>query len=440
VSGRQQAWLPSRKKCPPRLFNDLVQHHDRLNTMNPWLPFEWIAATRFLREGWMQTLLTISGIAIGVSVIIFMSTLMTGLQSNFVSELLASQPQIQLVLSDEIARPLRAAPGVVEAATVQQPAQRPRSIDQWQTVQLLLRGRPDVATVSPTVSASALAVRGDASRSISVTGIEPDDYFRIVKLRDRIVLGKPDLTNSDIIIGNKLATDLSVTIGDKINVTAANGVVRVLTVTAIFDLGSRGANSRATYVALRTAQTLANLSGGVSTIDVNLKDAYAAETIAQEVQAATGVQADSWIKTNANFFEILRTQNISFGSIQFFVGLSVAFGMASVLVNSVIQRSKDIGILRAMGTSRRQILRLFLLQGGILALLGSVAGSLLAGVLIVLFRTLMRRPDGTQLFPLLLESQLIVYVMLGATLAGVAAAAVPALQAARLDPVVAIRG
>ncbi len=388
----------------------------------------------------MQTLLTISGIAIGVSVIIFMSTLMAGLQSNFIKELLASQPQIQLVLSDEIARSLRAAPGVVEAATIQQPAQRPRSIDQWQTVQQLLRERPDVATVSPTVSASALAVRGDASRSISVTGIEPEDYFKIVKLRDRIILGKPDLTNDDIIIGAKLASDLSVTIGDKINVTAANGIIRMLTVTAIFDLGNRGANSRSTYVALRTAQTLANLGGGVSTIDVNLKNAFAAETIAQEVQSATGVQADSWIKTNANFFEILRTQNISFGSIQFFVGLSVAFGMASVLVNSVIQRSKDIGILRAMGTSRAQVLRLFLLQGGILALLGSAAGSLLGGVLILLFRTLMRRPDGTQLFPLLLESQLIVYVMAGATLAGVVAAAVPAMQAARLDPVVAIRG
>ena len=408
--------------------------------MTPWAPFEWITAIRFLKEGWMQTMLTVAGIAIGVSVIIFMSTLMTGLQANFVKELLASQAQIQLVLSDEVARPLRSAPGTVEAATLQQPAQRPRSIDQWQTVQSLLRERLDVATVSPTVSASALAVRGDASRSISITGIEPDDYFKIVKLPDHITLGHPDLTSSDIIIGDKLASDLSVTIGDKINVTSASGVSRALTVSAIFNLGNRGANSRSTYVALRTAQMFANLAGGVSTIEVTLTDAYAAETIAQEIQAATGVQADSWIKTNANFFEILRTQNISFGSIQFFVGLSVAFGMASVLVNSVIQRSRDIGILRAMGTSRQQILRLFLLQGGVLAMLGSGAGSLLGGVLVLLFRTLMRRPDGTQLFPLILETQLIVYVMIGATLAGVAAAAVPALQAARLDPVVAIRG
>lgn len=388
----------------------------------------------------MQTLLTIAGIAIGVSVIVFMSTLITGLQSNFLKELLASQPQIQLIAPDEIARPLRSGVGMIEAATVQQPAQRPRSIDQWQQVVQLLRERTDVVTVSPTVSASALAVRGDASRSISITGIEPDLYFKIVKLPEHIILGLPTLSGDDIIIGKDLAQNLSVSIGDKVNVTAASGSTRALTITAIFDLGNKGANTRSTFVALRTAQALANLAGGVSTIDVTLQDAYTAETIAQDVQGSTGIQADSWIKTNANFFEILRTQNISFGSIQFFVGLSVAFGMASVLVNSVIQRSKDIGILRAMGTTRQQILRLFLFQGGMLALLGSALGSALGGGLVLLFRAVMLRPDGTQLFPLILETQLIVYVMIGATLAGIAAAAVPALQAARLDPVVAIRG
>jgi lipoprotein-releasing system permease protein len=81
-----------------------------------------------------------------------------------------------------------------------------------------------------------------------------------------------------------------------------------------------------------------------------------------------------------------------------------------------------------------------LLQGGLLALLGSAVGTLLGGALIFLFRTLVRKPDGTEQFQLVLESSLVVLVVLGATLAGVVAAAVPAIQAARLDPVVAIRG
>jgi len=100
-----------------------------------------------------------------------------------------------------------------------------------------------------------------------------------------------------------------------------------------------------------------------------------AETIAQAVQAATGVEADSWIKTNAQFFTAVNAQQSSNTLIRVFVGLSVAFGIASVLVVSVIQRSKDIGILRAMGTSQGQILRVFLLQGGLLGLLGSIVGA-----------------------------------------------------------------
>lgn len=98
--------------------------------MKSWLPFEWIAAVRFLREGRMQTLFIISGIAIGVGVIVFMSALLTGLQANFIKRVLTSQPQIQLIPPDQVARPLRATPGVFESATVQRPSQRVISIDQ----------------------------------------------------------------------------------------------------------------------------------------------------------------------------------------------------------------------------------------------------------------------------------------------------------------------
>ena len=106
--------------------------------------------------------------------------------------------------------------------------------------------------------------------------------------------------------------------------------------------------------------------GGVTTIDMTVQDIYAAEEIAQRIQASNAVEADSWIKTNAQFFTAVQAQETSNTLIRLFVALSVAFGIAAVLIVSVIQRSKDIGILRAMGTSRGQILRVFLLQGGLL--------------------------------------------------------------------------
>jgi lipoprotein-releasing system permease protein len=288
--------------------------------MNRWEPFEWITALRFLKEGRMQTLFIIAAVAIGVAVIVFMSAMLSSLQANFIKRVLTSQPHIQLIPPDEVARPLRPpAPDRIVTSIVQRPTQRIRSIDQWQKIRAQLSEWPDIVTVSPTMTASALAVRGDASRSISLTGIDPEAYFKIVRIPDYIVAGQARVLTEDILVGTELAKDLGVTLGDKINVTAATGSSRILTIAGIFDLGSKGANMRTTFVALRTAQALSNLVGGVTSIDLTVNAIYGAETIAQAVQAATGVEADSWIKTNAQFFTAVNAQQSSNTLIRVFV-------------------------------------------------------------------------------------------------------------------------
>lgn len=409
--------------------------------MRSWLPFEWIAALRFLREGRMQTIFILTAVAIGVAVIVFMSAMLSSLQANFLKRVLTSQPHIQLVPPDEVARPLRLeTSGLMVEATIQRPTQRTRSIDQWQTYVTMLKTWPEIVTVSPTTSASALAIRGAASRSVTLTGIDQDLYFRIVRIPDYIVSGTAQVLTDDILVGMDLARELGVTLRDKIIIRAASGATRTLTITGIFDLGNKGANLRSTFVALRTAQALSDLVGGVTTLDLTVTDIYAAETIAQAVQAATGVEADSWIKTNAQFFTAVKAQQSSNTLIRLFVGLSVAFGIASVLVVSVIQRSKDIGILRAMGSSRGQILRLFLLQGGLLGIVGAILGAGVGGAGLVFWHSYMRQADGSEIFSLIFEPSLFIGAVILAGLTGIAAAAMPALSAAKLDPVVAIRG
>lgn len=408
--------------------------------MKRWMTFAWIAALRFLAEGRMQTAFILSGIAIGVGVTVFMSAMLSSVQSNFTNRVLTSQPQIQLLPPQEVARPLRWDQGLIEAAIIQKPTQRVLSIDQWQTILTRMRARSDVIVASPTVSGSALAVRGTASRSISILGMEQDDYFRIVHVPDYIVAGVSEVGSGDILVGLELASDLGATIGDKLIVIPAVGAKRTLTITGIFDLGSKGANERNTYVALRTAQSLLGLIGGVTTIDVTVTDVYAAEDIAQDIQATTPVEADSWIKTNAQFFTAIRAQNLSSALIRIFVALSVAFGIAAVLVVSVLQRSQDIGILRAMGSSRGQILRLFLIQGGVLGFLGSLAGSALGAGALMVWHAYARQANGSELFPLIIDPTLFASSAALATLTGVVAGIVPALRAASLDPVEAIHG
>jgi lipoprotein-releasing system permease protein len=152
------------------------------------------------------------------------------------------------------------------------------------------------------------------------------------------------------------------------------------------------------------------------------------------------VEADSWIKTSAQFFAAVSAQTTANTAIRFFVGLSVAFGIASVLVVVVVQKSREIGILRAMGISQGQILRVFLLQGGLLGFGGSLVGSAIGATALLLWQRYARNADGTPLFPLMFDPVLFTTALVLATLTGLAAAVAPALRAARLDPVVAIRG
>jgi lipoprotein-releasing system permease protein len=401
------------------------------------LPFAWIAALRFLAEGRMQTTFIIVGAAIGVAVIVFMSALLAGMQANTIRRSLLSQAHIVIKPAEEVARPLRDGEA---AAQVQKRAQRLVSIDQWQRIVHEVREVPGVNVVSPTVSGPAFALRGNARRSVSVNGIEPAEYLRIVPLAEKIASGTARLASGDVLVGTELAHHLGLAVGDKVRFSIPDAGDATFTVVGVFDLGSRGANERNVYVPLRSAQDLLALPGGASTIDVTVHDVWAAERVAQAISTRVGLQADSWIRTNSQFFTALNAQTFANYAIRISVAVSVALGIASVLVVSVVQRSREIGILRAMGASRRQVMSVFLIQGGLVGLAGSLAGSTMAAALLALWQAMFRNPDGTPLFMVEFDPALVAWAAAIATLTGLAAAVAPARRAARLDPVVAIRG
>lgn len=420
--------------------------------MNPLLPFEWIVAIRFMRQARMQTLLIISGVALGVSVIVFISALISGLQANLFQRTLDFQAQIVILPPKAVARALRepvfelrlesqlGSENRLLATIIQPRAQRLQAVDQWQKVRGQIQRMPTVTVVAPVVAGSALIVRGEVSNAVSITGIEPESYLRLIALGSKIIAGTVQLTGTDIIIGEQLAKDLGVWTGDKLNLQTASGGAATLTICGIFDFGSRGQNSRSVFVALRTAQSLLNLTGGVTSLEVNLTEPFRAERMAQLIQSQTGLKAESWISSNAQFFSALSAQSMSNTIIRFFVGLTAALGIASVLVVSVVQKSKVIGILRATGTSRRQILRLFLLQGALMGLAGSLLGAAVGWLFLNAWRGIAVNADGTPIFVIDFDPMLFVYAAVGATMVGTLAALFPALQAARLDPAVAIRG
>ena len=420
--------------------------------MNPLLPFEWILATRFMREGVLQTLFITAGVALGVSVIVFMSALLGGLQSSLFDRTLDYQAQIVVSAPEEVARTLHQAHPTLRYASVIQPrAQRLRSVDQWQKVVKQLRSRSDVAVVAPIISGGGLVLRNDANRAVAITGMEPESYLRLIALEAKMLAGSAKVGATDIVIGIDLARELGVSLNDKLTLQTASAspgsnaggsdvASATLTVSGIFDFGQRGQNKTAVYVALRTAQSLLGLVGGATSIGLDANDPFQAEILAQSISLQTGLKAESWIVTNADLFTALNGQNITFFVIRLFVGLSAALGIVSVLVVSVLQKSKEIGILRATGTTRVQILRLFLVQGALYGLFGSLLGSGLGWAFLVAWRGYARNPDGTAFFTINFDPMLFLYAAIGALLVGTLAAVFPAQRAARLDPAIAIRG
>ena len=407
--------------------------------MNVPMPFEWIIAVRFLKQGSSQTVLTIVGAAFGVAVIVFMSAMLTGVQANIFNQVLSEQPHITISPVEEAARPLRPKDGTLEIPLLQMPAQRLGSIDQWQEIVRTLSARGDVIAVSPTVGGSAFIVLGDTTKGVSITGIEPDAYYKISNIADKMIAGSSQLSIGSALIGKEIATDLGLATGNKIRLRT-DSIDLVFSVAGVFDLGNRQANGQSIYIPLRSAQSLFSMPGKVASIGVKLADPYQAEVVATDLKTSLGLNAESWIKALQQLFTALRTQNISFYAIEFFVALAVALGIASVLVVSVVQRSSEIGILRAIGASRGQVMQVFLVQGAIVGLAGSIAGSIVAFGFVFLWKTLARNPDGTVFFPIALSVSLVLLTGLVATITGLITAVLPAVSAARLNPVDAIRG
>jgi lipoprotein-releasing system permease protein len=395
---------------------------------------EWTIAISFLREGRAQSLMIAIGVAVGVAVIVFVTALIQGLQVNIIERTLGTQAHIRLLSPDEINQVLPPAAGTMQLLLEDKRAQRLRSINNWQQVSATLDQLPLLTAVSPVVSGPAFARRGEALQSVVLVGIDPVRYQKIIPLDDYMQSGQLRVGANDAVIGRLLADDLGVQVGNKLRLDTGQQNSAVVNIAGIFELGVRELDARYVYLDLKQAQALLNLPGGITVIDLTVADIFAAEDIAAQVGRLTSLQAESWIKTNAQLMNALTAQSLSTNMIIVFVAISVAFGIASVLSVSVVQRTREIGILRATGATRQQILRIFLIQGAVFGLLGSVLGSAASYLLVWVFNTF-----GPGLFFIPVPSSLLLMAMLLATLTGILAAAIPSRRAAALDPVVAIR-
>lgn len=403
----------------------------------PKLPFEFLVALRFLREGRMQTALILLGVTGGVAVIVFLSQLISQLQATIIDRVLGSQAHVVMRPLEEAN--LRASTDPASSALIEPRAQRLRSIDQWEAMVKLAEAQPRVVAVSPVVSGPAFALRGRASKSVALVGVEPDRYRRIVKMDTYMTRGQFQVDGTKAIIGIELAKDLGVTVGDKMFLRAAGGRDELLQITGLFDIGNKDLNRRWVFTTMKLAQSLLDLPGGVSNIDITVADIFDAQEVSERLQAGSGLTVESWMTTNSQLLAALRNQSVSNNLIRGFVIVIVALGISSVLVVSVVQKQKEIGILRAMGTSSNRVMGIFLLQGGLVGFVGALSGVALAWGLLQFFSSVYRTGDGAPLFQPQLDTGIALSAALIALVVGVLAALIPARRAAKMDPVQAIR-
>jgi lipoprotein-releasing system permease protein len=401
--------------------------------------FEWKVALRFLREGGMQTVMIVTGTTIGIAVIVFITGFLGDLQRDLIKRTLGVQAHIVIRPAEEVARPLRDAPAATALPQVQARAQRLRSVDQWQAMMPALAATTGIRAISPIAAGPGIITRGDANKTVTIMGIVPAAYIGVTRFNEKIVAGDLRLDPGDVIIGTDMARDLGVGVGDKVRLSTPTAPADAYQVRGIYDLGMRNLNRAYAYVGLAPAQSMHALPGGVSSLEISVDDLFGAEKLAARLRLTVPHEVESWMSSNPQLLAGLNNQTVMTTLIRFFLGLVVAIGVSSVLVVAVVQKTKEIGILRAMGASRARIMRVFLLQGAMIGASGAVLGSAAGYALTFVMSNIIRSSDGARLFSARIDTELYLYTLLAAVVLGLIAAMMPAQRAAHLDPAQAIR-
>ena len=406
------------------------------------LRFEFMVAWRFLKEARSQTLLILAGITIGVAVQIFLSSLIGGLQDNLVASTVGNSPHIVLESFEDPPRSIlgeRGNPQTVVLPTVR--AVREDSLLlSWQPLQESLSRNTELTASSPLAQGSGFLARGSANRPVVVKGVDFPQADRIYRVTSRMVEGEARLGGTGILVGKGLASDLSLTSGDSVQVSTADGASATFTVNGVFDLETQVVNDSWVFMDLSRAQALFNFTGALTRIEMQIPEVFQSERIAERLKREfPGYRVETWQTQNQQLLAALQSQSASSLMIQFFVLLAVTLGIASVLAITAVQKSKEIGILKAMGARTASASRIFLLQGAILGITGSIMGSLVGTGLIQAFTLLTESTGGALTFTVRVDPSNVLALVIISTTASTFAAIYPARKAAKLVPIEVIK-
>ena len=311
----------------------------------------------------------------------------------------------------------------------------PRPIAEWRNLTKALTDDPRIETVLPVVEGSGLIRRGQVNRAILLKGMDFEKADGIYDVSGAIVAGSSNISEGAVLLGKNLAEDLGVSAGDPIQLELSGREPLTIMIDGVFDLGTAAINQRWLIMDQRKASSLLGIGDRISTIETQVYDVLGAETIARQWGTRLpSYQVESWQESNASLMVTLSSQSSSSYTIQFFVLLAVILGVASVLAISAVQKSKQIGILKAIGIRTSSVSRVFLFQGLVLGTAGTVLGFGLGLAMSQAFVVLAKQD-----YNLLVKPGTAAIIITATVLASTLSAYLPARQVSKINPIEVIR-
>lgn len=375
---------------------------------------------RFLKTSKGQTILIIVGIVIGVAAQVFVGSLIEGLQVSLVDGTIGNSSHVTIA-SEETGEPF-------DAETV--------SVDE-------LKEDERLTAVAESFSQNGFILEDEENTyAVLLRGFELEDANEIYDFEGSLVEGAMPASEKEVLVGTDFVDEVGAEPGDTLEFLSTSNEVDELEVVGVFDLGVSSLNESWVVSDLATAQTLFGEEGQLSNIETQAADVFTADVLASEIEeqvADEGLTTINWKEENESLLSGLTGQSISSYMIQVFVLIAVLLGIASVLAISGVQKSKQLGILKAMGIKDRTAGMIFLFQGFILGTIGALVGAALGIGIMYAFSTFVQNPDGTPLVPFYVDPVFITISVVIAIIASTFAAAIPAKNSAKLNPIEVIQ-
>lgn len=302
---------------------------------------------------------------------------------------------------------------------------------------------PGVIAVSPSLAATATIAYKEKAENVAMVGVDPVEAEEITRLSESMVQGDLNSVTEGkrIVMGKALADKLKVRYRDTVQASFPDATTTNLVISGIFDTGFDPVDTAITYVSLDTARSFLNEGDVITEVDIKLEDPFQADAAARQLRSY-GYNAKSWQQL---FPEIVRT--LAFEKTQnliteLLIMIIATFGIASIMNMLVQEKTREIGMLMAMGAKPSQIRRLFLVESGLLGFLGAVLGCILGLIVALQLQGVqIQSPMGeTMNLPILINPWDFVSFTILATLLSIAAGTYPAYKASKLDPVEALKG